>query len=586
MLKRIGSLLYVSIVLLYAGELNFTASIDRTEIGIGEPLMLTVTVAGENIGSVPSPQLPDLPDFTVAGRSSSQSTSIQFVNGQISKQQTIRFVYTLYPEAVGEHTIGPCTIEFEGETYQTQPIAVNVVKGTTAPQQPASPGVTPAEPGVPIKESLRLVATANRRSVYVGEQITVEFALYNRFTLRNLNIAEYPTFAGFWAEPIFDAQRLDPQRKVIDGIVYQVSVLKKTALYPTTSGTCTITPMKLDAEIVQPPRDFFDVFGTVRRVTIASDPIFITVKPLPLEGQPETFTGGVGEFSVRASLDRTISEGAEPINLQIRITGTGNLKLIEKPTIPSIPGVKILDPEIEIDTDASSGAIRGFKEFTYPLIPQTDGEYLIPEIEMAYFDPANRQYRTLTTSTLIFTATKTTTAPEIAEVSGIDILGTDIHYIKSDVDRLPQHSYSAGMWLIFLYIGSLFIIGISILYRHHQSRLLSDQAYARKLRSSGRVRKRLKEAQHALKRKDMSAFYAALSRGVLGYIGDRYNLETGALTQDELFKELHTRDIKDEKLRSLKTLLDKCDLVRFSPNMKCDDPEQLLKETKKVLGDL
>src|SRR5260221_14575857 len=68
----------------------------------------------------------------------------------------------------------------------------------------------------------------------------------------------------------------------------------------------------------------------------------------------------------------------------------------------------------------------------------------------------------------------------------------------------------------------------------HRERLLSDRGYARKTRSSGLVRQRLRQAERLLRKNDDKGFYAALTQAVMGYIGDRFNIETHAMTKDQL----------------------------------------------------
>lgn len=584
MLIKIGRLIVLTNAVLFAGELNFIASVNKTEVGQDEPLILTVTVQGENIGTVPSPQLPDLPDFQIGSRSSSQSTSIQFVNGKATQQQEISFVYTLYPSKIGESTIGACRLEYEGSTYTTQPITVNVVKGTTqpSPQQPSSPAPTVPDKAT-IDGNLKLVAVVNQKNVYAGEQVTVEFALYTRINIADLNLAQMPSFSGFWVEPIFDAKRLDFQRKSIQGMLYDVAVIKKSALFPVSSGQLEINPMEMDVAVVQRSGDFFDFFGRTKTVRIKSDPITIKVKPLPTAGRPEEFTGGVGQFTVKASLDRTTSEAAEPINLIIRVSGSGNVKLIEKPSMPSIPNVKILDPEIVDNISVGDGRIQGYKEFRYPLIPQSDGEHVVPVAKIAYFDPKDEKYHLLATEELKFTATQTAAATEAVRAEGLKVLGTDIRYIKADATKLGAQKQSADSWLAFLYVIGVAVVAISIFYRRHQTRLLTDRAYARKLRATRTVRKLLKQTKKYLIRGNETELLNRLSKILLGYIGDRYNLDTTAMTKEQLLEDLQKKNIDGATLTQLSNVLDQCNLIRFSPGMKCDNPQELYERTEEIL---
>ncbi|UCG31086.1 MAG: protein BatD [candidate division WOR-3 bacterium] len=583
MLKRIGRFLLLFPTVLLAGEIRFVASVDRTEAGLGEPVILTLVVEGEELGQIANPKLPALPDFNIGGTSTSQSTSIQMAGGKSVRRQLINFIYTLYPRSVGESVIGPCELEFGGEVYKTNPISINVLKSGTAPSQPKSP--LPSTGGEVPEGDLKLSATTNRKSVYQGEQVIVEYTLYTRLRLADMSLGELPSFNGFWVEPIFDAQRIEFKRRTIDGVLYDYCQLKKTALFPVTSGQLRISPMKLNIAVLQSPRDFFDFFGTTKTMVLESAPLFITVIPLPTENRPGEFTGGVGEFSITSSLDRDLSDAAEPINLTVRIAGSGNIKLLEKPAIPDIPGVKILNPEIKESVRFADNRFQGYKEFNYPLIPQTDGEHIVPAIKIAFFNPKARRYETVETSTLKFTATQTASAVELAQTGGLKVTGSDIRYIKPDVLHLANQRMSAGWWLLFPYTFAFVMIGLSLLYRRHQSRLLSDRAYARKVRSSRLLKSRLNEARRHLVKNREKEFHAALSRVLLGYIGDRYNLEVGALTNESIIEALRDREIEEDKIAELEYLLAQCDM-RFSPDTKCDDPGVLYEKAKKLISRL
>ena len=182
---------FVSLVLLLpflvAAELNFSADADRTTVGLGEQLQLTVTVEGTNIGGAPRPQVPALGDFDVIGSTSSQSTNISFVNGRMTQQNTISFIYFLSPKRDGSLTIPPFKLSFKGTTYETQPIAITVTKESQAPppsrqQQQQSPFGLPgrSQPGSASRGSVVLTSSADRTSIYQGEQVTVTFVLYTQ----------------------------------------------------------------------------------------------------------------------------------------------------------------------------------------------------------------------------------------------------------------------------------------------------------------------------------------------------------------------------------------------------------------------
>ena len=78
-----------------AGDIEFTASVDQTTVGLGEQFQLVLSVRGEDMLSVPQPSLPAMTAIDVLGRSSSQSTNISFIGGQMKKEATVSFIYAL-----------------------------------------------------------------------------------------------------------------------------------------------------------------------------------------------------------------------------------------------------------------------------------------------------------------------------------------------------------------------------------------------------------------------------------------------------------------------------------------------------------
>ncbi len=571
---------------IFSAELNFNATVDRTTVGLGETFTLNVLVSGENIGNVPSPKLPDMPDFNILGRSSSQSTNISFINGKMTQQSSINYIYTISPKRIGKLVIGSCKIDYQGKTYETQPIEIEVVKGATqtVPQVSTQPPGT----GTVGEGGIMLLAVPSRTEVYQGEQINVDFYLYTQYNIDNANLTKVPKLSGFWSETIYDADRLSYQKKVYEGKTYYVALIKTIALFPITSGNLSIDPMEINITVIKPPRDFFDFFGTAQTVNISSRAVAISVKPLPKDHQPEEFCGAVGKFTLEARVDRDTSRQGEPVNFTLKISGTGNTKLIEKPKIPPIQNLRVLEPEVKESIEKSTGTIKGTKEFRFPLIPQTDGEHIIPEIKVAYFNPKTKNYEILTAPKQRFIASGVTQGTAaITDAGGLKILGSDIKYIKQDKNSITPQSFDIPRTLIIIYPCAIILFGLALLYHHHQTKLSVDRAYARRFWSNKIFRKKFQEAATYLKEQNQKNFYSALSHAILNYLGDRFNLNTGALTTEQLKIALKEKGAKTEIIEQLFDIIQKCEAIAYSPIAKTDDSMTLLFEkTKQLIKEL
>jgi hypothetical protein len=580
---------FVSLVLLLpflvAAELNFSADADRTTVGLGEQLQLTVTVEGTNIGGAPRPQVPALGDFDVIGSTSSQSTNISFVNGRMTQQNTISFIYFLSPKRDGSLTIPPFKLSFKGTTYETQPIAITVTKESQAPppsrqQQQQSPFGLPgrSQPGSASRGSVVLTSSADRTSIYQGEQVTVTFVLYTQAQVGDLGIKDMPGFTGSWAEKLFDARELNWRNATYNGQRYSAATVKQVALFPTQSGPLKIDKMTVSGQTVVSGGFFFD---SAEPFEVSSDPITINVKPLPEAGKPQDFGGGVGDFKVTAALSGDSSVGGEPLTLMVKVAGTGNIGLVGEPKLAPISGVKVLSPEAKQTTRTSEGRVAGERTFNYPLIPTADGKFVIPEIEMGFFNPKTGSYYTQTTPRLEFVATGATGKTPLPEnESGVKTLGTDILHIKSAFVR--QSPSLAFLGWVF-YPAGIVVLGIGLLLGRHRRRLEQDRGYARRSRSSRLVKKGLAEATRLLAQGDEREFYAALNRAVVRYVGDRFNLETSGMIGEQIQAELASRNIDADTVAGLLELIASCDAARFSPGMARCTPQETLNKARIVL---
>ena len=149
----------------------------------------------------------------------------------------------------------------------------------------------------------------SKDKVYKGEQVIVRYYLYRRVRVMNLSIDKFPVLSGFLSDepdmPVL--QRLDNETVVLDGLVYQRSLLAQYSAYPLQEGKLKIDTMAvkytyfadpgLQDDGEDPFMNFFQQL-TPRQADAHSDAVTIDVEPLPSDGRPSSFSGGVGDFYV------------------------------------------------------------------------------------------------------------------------------------------------------------------------------------------------------------------------------------------------------------------------------------------------
>ena len=77
---------------------------------------------------------------------------------------------------------------------------------------------------------------------------------------------------------------------------------------------------------------FFDNVQNVE-VNLKSNVLSINVSPLPSQNRTSDFNGIVGSFTLTSEIDQTKLKVNDAANLKIKISGKGNLKMIEEPKI-------------------------------------------------------------------------------------------------------------------------------------------------------------------------------------------------------------------------------------------------------------
>jgi len=315
---QVGNLPYS---VLAQDNITFTASVDRTTVSTDGYVQLTLSLQGQ-VNDVPAPELPPMDGFYVVGSSRSQQFS--FVNGVFSA--SINFVYQLQPLEVGQQTIGPARITINGQTYETQPITIEVVEGS-APAPTAAPGQGSGDAPQEIAgQAFYVEAEVDKPIAYLGEQVTYIFRFYQARELMDSPRYGAPQWTGFWAE------RMEPQNQYLTsagGVNYRVTELK-TAIFPVVTGEQTINPAALEI-----PGGFFQSGQTLQ-----TQPVTVQVHPLPTAGQPADFSGAVGRYTVRAAAEPRETRVNEPINVYFEVNGTGNVAAGPEPAWPDVTGMR------------------------------------------------------------------------------------------------------------------------------------------------------------------------------------------------------------------------------------------------------
>ena len=593
--------------LTYSQDFSITADVDRTRISVNDLIVMTVTVSGQDLNNVPEPALPDLNNFLILGRTSSTTSSFNFMNGKISSSQTIRYIYQLQPNAVGEFVIDAITASYEGKRYRTKPITIEVVQGTAqTPSQGGRGSVQQPLPGVDnqtnLREELFVRAVIDKKKAYVGEQVTITYKLYTRVGLANVRYDRMPSYTGFWMEEMYSAQHLDYQEEIIDGKRYSVSTLKRIALFPTVTGEQQIAPLSMLCDVQIARRrslfdSFFDdpldpIYSRTRQTRIESETQTIDVLPLPEAGKPDTFKNAVGQFKITASIDQAVAEVSQPLTLTVILSGKGNIKTLEAPVLPTMANFKQYASESKENINANNLRIGGFKTYSYVLIPVISGVNQIEPPAFPYFDPATKSYKIASTNPITITVASEKWDPTtgfMPQKTAVIQIWQDIQYIKPETVFLGHQGgfLFQTPWYLILHALPIAAIFGTILYRSHTNRLQHDVGYARWRRAHGQARRELQVAQKALNQDRFEQAYRHISNALYQFIADKNNQATAGLTSPQIVDLLSDWKIEEDMINQVKHCLDACDMARFSPTLLTkENTKEVLETAEKIIHTL
>jgi hypothetical protein len=366
------------------------AEVDANRMGVDDQVQFTIVIEGsaDLTGPLVPPALKNL--RLVSGPN--QSTQVSITNGGMTR--TVSLIYVLQPLAAGRAEIGPVHVRLSSGEKTTAPLALEVVPGSIRPSRPqprslleeafgGDPFGSRSDRGRPRAEpKVMMTAVASRSRAYVGEPILVTYYMYTQANVASVQLTDAPQFPGFWTEdPEQSKSAPQGERTIQGGETYIRFAIGRRLIFPTRAGTLTIPPASFRVSLAR--LSVFDGGGTVERST---PPLQITADPVPTT--PD-FSGAVGEFQVRAALDRDTVGLGQAATLRFTVQGSGNLKWVERGPQLAVPGARVYPPQVKSDLKVGLDGIKGSKTWEFVIVPETNGALTIPALPFSYFAPAS-----------------------------------------------------------------------------------------------------------------------------------------------------------------------------------------------------
>ncbi len=301
-------------------------------------------------------------DFEVLDRRS--ETQLSIVNGR--QAAVVRLLLTVEPRRAGTLTIP--SFDFDGA--RTEPASLVV---EPAPQ--LAPGELP-----PV--FLEVELTPEDGPYYVHAQFGLVVRVFYQQNLTEAAIGQpepSPAAVRLLQETPYQAERGGERYRVLERVY---------AVFPERSGELVIPPMELSGRLVE--RGAAGVWQPAvrgRRIRVASEPLTLTIEP-----RPDAFSGDHWLPARDLKIAQQISASdalrvGEPVTRTVLIDAVGlEENMITEPAWPDLADARIYPDKPQGITRDDGRWVLGHKEFRYAVVPEREGELVLPELRVEWWD--------------------------------------------------------------------------------------------------------------------------------------------------------------------------------------------------------
>lgn len=568
-------LVFTSVGLVSAAEITFEAS-SKSTVAVGERFQVAFELNTNGTGF----KAPSFAGFDILS-GPNQSTSMQFINGNMSQSLTYSFVLQATKE--GTFTIPGAKIKVNGTEIESNELKITVVKGSANAQQSqqgAKQQGTQGQQGSSSSDGQTFVRISfSKTKAYRGEAIVVTHKIYTKQSIVGFEDVKFPSYDGFWSEDIQQPQQITLNRENYNGEVYNAGVLKQSILYPQKAGKIQIEPFTVDVVIREQTRGgnsvFDQFFGSYQDVkkSLKTSPTSLDILPYPLTDQPSDFSGLTGDFSMKTEITKSQVEANEAVNLKITISGTGNMKQVNAPDLEFPPDIEAYDPKTVDNIKVGATAVSGSRTFDYLLIPRHAGEFKLGPFSFSYFDAAKGKYVTLSQPEFTLKVGKgngeedKATGVTIASKEDLKVLGSDIRYIKTNEANVTEKGkYFFRSPLFFALSGAPVLLYLGFFLWHRNMVKQSGNVALMKSRRANKIAgKRLALAKKFLQEKKKNEYYEEIFKALWGYISDKLSIPVAELTKEKIKETMLAKNVNEATINEFISLLDKAEFARFAP---------------------
>ena len=560
-----------------------------SQVEVGENFRLAYTINNQAVEDFHLGNLPSGLEL-LAGPYTSRQSSYQMINGHTSSLSSTTFTYTLYAANNGTYIIPAARIRISGRTISSRNIKIRVSgtkqknnsvprmhqfdnDNTSSQMQSSGSRIT--------GKDLFIKVSANKRKVYEQEPVLLTYKVYSLVDLTQLE-GKMPDLTGFHTQEIPLPQQKSFHIERVNGKLYRTVTWTQYLMFPQMTGHLRIPEITFKGVVIQQNHsvDPFEAFfnggsGYVEvKKNVVAPGLQIQVNALP--NKPIGFSGGVGMFNISAQLDKLKVKAGNPVTLRVKISGTGNMKLISLPPINFPKEFDKYDPKITDKTKLTTSGVKGEMLYDFLFVPRHQGKYTIPSAKFTYYDITSNSYKTIESQSFNIIVTQGEKNGNQTSYNNItkenDIRDIESKIIDQSNRRIPLWG-SSLYWSCLLGLLFVFILLLFVFYKRsieHSDIIGMNERYANKI-----AYKRLKKAEQLMHQNKPTEFYDEVLGALWYYISHKLNLSVDVLSRENIVDKLSLQNIDEKTISKFISVLDECEYERYAP----EDPSNNMNRT-------
>ncbi len=445
-----------------------------------------------------------------------------------------------------------------------------------------------------IRKNFFIRVEVSKTSCYVGEPIMAVYKVYSRLHT-NSQVVRRPSLTGFSVLEMVDGYDGRAEIELYNGVPYYTSIIRKVQLFPLQEGDYVLDAAEIESVVhfvkINRPRPsardgFRDMFAPKEgsnagsrtrlnyRTTLRSEPLTISVKPLPATDQPPAFAGAVGNFSLEVQTPASPIRQGDLVKIRMVVNGSGNISLLTAPAIEWPRGVDTADPVVREIINKYVYPATGSKTFEYSFAAPDTGNYVIPAARLPYFDPVQKIYKVATSEPV----TLQIVPGERPDLSNIAV---------AQQGNVPssRHLY----W--FALVAGIIIMWISWQAYH----LIRSKRAARQPAAVQQTVQPVQaptpeglllKAELALQRQLPEVFYHELEQALWQLIASKYNVLPSSLNKQTVLQVLQEKNVSASVTEDFSQLMQELEWALYTPDQTAHDMTNLYHKAKRVAADI